>query len=159
VSWDLIVAQLVKIFTPLMEPEGSTVSTRTFHKNLPRIRSFHSISSQSICLISILTLSSHIYIGVLNDLPYSSFPFTVLYWCIFINCCENVLNRNVALNRITTWSLVVWNVSSCSNVEIVRCFRGPYCLHHHRPDDGGSMYLWNVGKFQRDYTALHPRRL
>jgi hypothetical protein len=26
-------------------------------------------------------------------------------------------------------------------------------------DDGGSMHLWNVGEFQRDYTALHPRRL
>jgi hypothetical protein len=29
----------------------------------------------------------------------------------------------------------------------------------HRPDDGGSTHLWNVGQLQRDYTALHPRRL
>jgi hypothetical protein len=30
---------------------------------------------------------------------------------------------------------------------------------NHRPDDGGSTYLWNVRQLQRDYTALHPRRL
>jgi hypothetical protein len=27
----------------------------------------------------------------------------------------------------------------------------------HRPDDGGSTYLWNVGR-QLFYTAVHPRR-
>jgi hypothetical protein len=27
------------------------------------------------------------------------------------------------------------------------------------PDDGSSTHLWNVGKLQRDYTALQPRRL
>jgi hypothetical protein len=28
----------------------------------------------------------------------------------------------------------------------------------HRPDDGGSKDLWNVGKLLPDYTALQPRR-
>jgi hypothetical protein len=28
----------------------------------------------------------------------------------------------------------------------------------HRPDDGGSKVLWNVGKLLPDYTALQPRR-
>jgi hypothetical protein len=28
----------------------------------------------------------------------------------------------------------------------------------HRPDDGGSKYLWNVGKLLPDYTPLQPRR-
>jgi hypothetical protein len=28
---------------------------------------------------------------------------------------------------------------------------------HNRPDDGGSTYLWNVGR-QLFYTAVHPRR-
>jgi hypothetical protein len=28
----------------------------------------------------------------------------------------------------------------------------------HCPDDGGSKYLWNVGKLLPDYTALQPRR-
>jgi hypothetical protein len=26
-------------------------------------------------------------------------------------------------------------------------------------DDGSNIHLWNVGRLQRDYTALHPRRL
>jgi hypothetical protein len=29
---------------------------------------------------------------------------------------------------------------------------------YHSPDDGGSKYLWNVGKLLPDYTALQPRR-
>jgi hypothetical protein len=29
----------------------------------------------------------------------------------------------------------------------------------HHPDDGGNMHLWNISQLQRDYTALHPRRL
>jgi hypothetical protein len=29
---------------------------------------------------------------------------------------------------------------------------------HQRPDDGGSKYLWNVGKLLPDYTTLQPRR-
>jgi hypothetical protein len=28
----------------------------------------------------------------------------------------------------------------------------------HRPDDGGSKDLWNVGKLLPDYTVLRPRR-
>jgi hypothetical protein len=28
----------------------------------------------------------------------------------------------------------------------------------HRPDDGGSKDLWNVGKLLPDYTVLQPRR-
>jgi hypothetical protein len=32
------------------------------------------------------------------------------------------------------------------------------CSSTHRPDDGGSKDLWNVGKFLPDYTALQPRR-
>jgi hypothetical protein len=31
------------------------------------------------------------------------------------------------------------------------------CFHHQGHDDGGSTYLWNVGK-QLFYTAVHPRR-
>jgi hypothetical protein len=29
----------------------------------------------------------------------------------------------------------------------------------HRPEDGGSMHLWNVGILQRDYRTLYPRKL
>jgi hypothetical protein len=43
-------------------------------------------------------------------------------------------------------------------VESDRRFIGAYCLHYHRPDDGSSKHLWNVGQFLWDYTAQHPRR-
>jgi hypothetical protein len=29
----------------------------------------------------------------------------------------------------------------------------------HRPDDGGSTHLWNVGQLQHVCTVLHPRRI
>jgi hypothetical protein len=45
-------------------------------------------------------------------------------------------------------------VAPCGLVEAYRRFRG---LHHHRPDDGGSKDLWNVGKLLPDNTALQPR--
>jgi hypothetical protein len=32
---------------------------------------------------------------------------------------------------------VFWVVAPCSLVEVYQRFRGPCCLHHHRPDDGG----------------------
>jgi hypothetical protein len=55
---------------------------------------------------------------------------------------------------------VFWDVVPCSLVEIHRCFRGAYCLHHQndRPHDGGSKHFWNVFQFLRDYTVQHPRR-
>jgi hypothetical protein len=56
---------------------------------------------------------------------------------------------------------VFWDVAPCRLVEVDRSFRDVYCLHYHydRPDVGGSTHFWNVGKLQRVYTALHPRRL
>jgi hypothetical protein len=32
-------------------------------------------------------------------------------------------------------------------------------LWNHRPDEGGSKHLWNVGQLLPDYTAQYPRRL
>jgi hypothetical protein len=40
---------------------------------------------------------------------------------------------------------VSWVVAPCSQGD-------------HRPDDGGSKYLWDVGKRLPDYMALQPRR-
>jgi hypothetical protein len=34
----------------------------------------------------------------------------------------------------------------------------PRARFTHRPDDGGSKDLWNVGKLLPDYTALQPRK-
>jgi hypothetical protein len=50
-----------------------------------------------------------------------------------------------------------WNKAPCSLVEEGRRYVGAHCLH--RPDDAGSAHIWNVGPFQRDYTALYSRRL
>jgi hypothetical protein len=42
-----------------------------------------------------------------------------------------------------------------AKIFVNRRFRGTCCLVI--PDDGGSTYLWNVGR-QLFYTAVHPRR-
>jgi hypothetical protein len=61
------------------------------------------------------------------------------------------------LTAVSTKMAVFWFVAPCSLVEVYQRFRGPCCLHH-QPDDGGSKYLWNVGKLLVDCTALQPRR-
>jgi hypothetical protein len=56
--------------------------------------------------------------------------------------------------------IVFWDVLPCKIIADKR-FRGTCCFHHQGssliPDDGGSTYLWNVGRQLFD-TALHPRR-
>jgi hypothetical protein len=52
----------------------------------------------------------------------------------------------------TKFIFVFWDVLPCK-IIIDRRFRGT-C---DRPDDGGSTYLWNVGR-QLFYTAVHPGR-
>jgi hypothetical protein len=41
------------------------------------------------------------------------------------------------------------------SVEVGGRFRGSYCLHNQgiRPDDGGSIHLWNIGQLLQDYMA------
>jgi len=48
---------------------------------------------------------------------------------------------------------VFWDISPSSLVETDLHFWSS-C---HRPDDGGSKFLWNARKFLQYYTALHPR--
>jgi hypothetical protein len=72
------------------------------------------------------------------------------------------------LYTFMSWSVVCliffkfrafWDVVPCSHVQFDRRFRGAYCLHHQGDDDVGSAHLRNVSPLQRQYTALHPRRL
>jgi hypothetical protein len=35
----------------------------------------------------------------------------------------------------------ILRIASCSHVEVDRCFKSAYCLHHHRPDGGGSKHI------------------
>jgi hypothetical protein len=54
---------------------------------------------------------------------------------------------------------VFWDVLPCK-IIVDRRFRNTCCLHHQSvegPYDGGSTYIWNVGR-QLFYTAVHPRR-
>jgi hypothetical protein len=53
---------------------------------------------------------------------------------------------------------VFWDVALYCHAEVDRRFKGVYCLHH-QGDDGDSTHFCHIGKLQRDYTALHPRRL
>jgi hypothetical protein len=62
-------------------------------------------------------------------------------------------------NTFIRKTTVFWDVAPCSLIEVYRRFRGAYCLLMHRPDDGGSMHLWNVLQLLRDYTAQYPKRL
>jgi hypothetical protein len=59
-------------------------------------------------------------------------------------------------DKTKTFRFVFWDVLPCK-IIVYRRFRGTCCLHHQGDDDGGSMYLWNVGR-QLVYTAVHPRR-
>jgi hypothetical protein len=62
------------------------------------------------------------------------------------------------LTVVSTKMDVFWVVPLCSLVEVYQHFRGPCCLHHHGPDNGGSKDLWNVGKLPPDYMVLQPRK-
>jgi hypothetical protein len=55
--------------------------------------------------------------------------------------------------------VVFWVVAPCCLVELYR-YLGPFPSARltHRPDDGGSNDLWNVGITLPDYTVLQPRR-
>jgi hypothetical protein len=65
--------------------------------------------------------------------------------------CENEGSRTTLLYGLFTLKLVFYwrDIALLSLIEVDRCFRDAYCLHHkgnNRPDDGGSTHLWNVGR-------------
>jgi hypothetical protein len=71
------------------------------------------------------------------------------------NLWFTVLIMKIGFQVLTAASImfriVFWDVLPCK-IIVDRRFRGTYC-----PDDGGSKYLWNVGR-QLFYTAVQPRR-
>jgi hypothetical protein len=54
-------------------------------------------------------------------------------------------------SRQREWSLVFWYVAPYSHVEVYRCCRGAYCLHHQ--DDESSPWWW------RQYASLKRRSI
>jgi hypothetical protein len=71
---------------------------------------------------------------------------------------EEFIERSLVKLTKNLKMAAIWDIATCSLVQVHRLFRGAYCLHH-RPDDVGSKHLWNVGKLQQDYTEQYPRRL
>jgi hypothetical protein len=57
---------------------------------------------------------------------------------------------------------VFWVVAPCILVEALRLLKVPAAsiirAMSHRPDDGGSKHLWNVGKLLLNYTEQRPCR-
>jgi hypothetical protein len=86
-----------------------------------------------------------------HDIIYSHLLFTKLFFFIPNNHLKifpkysTVDVRKYALFRYAGF---MSNSNTCSRYNVVLI----YCL-----DDGGSTYLWNVGR-QLLYTAVHPRR-
>jgi hypothetical protein len=70
-------------------------------------------------------------------------------------------------------SYVFWDTAPCSPLKVKRRFGGTYRHHLHGriisqarkqlglffdPEDGGNIFLRNVGRLATDYTALYARR-
>jgi hypothetical protein len=72
--------------------------------------------------------------------------------------CTHWRDNSIQTSNQITKMAVFWVVAPCSLVEFYQYFRGPCCLHHQGPNDGGSKDLWNVGKLLPDYMTLQPRR-
>jgi hypothetical protein len=53
------------------------------------------------------------------------------------------------------WYNIYFNVVHCLYRHIA-LYRGN--LIYHRPDDGGSTYLWNIGRYSIKNMTVHPRR-
>jgi hypothetical protein len=60
-------------------------------------------------------------------------------WNVLYGLFQLMKHRSLQFTKMA----VFWVVASCSLVEV-----------YHRPDDGGSKDLWNIGKLLPDYTAL-----
>jgi hypothetical protein len=72
--------------------------------------------------------------------------------------CDDIL---MALNVMI---IVFWDVRTCTWVESYHHFKGICCLQFQYKslpfysEDGGSMFLQNVGYCLQDYSVSHNRR-
>jgi hypothetical protein len=106
-------------------------------------------ASEYSALAFVLELEGPAPVSSGSPLPKPS-PLTIwspkLVWVMFKNPLR-VQKKTVDIQVLTAATVKVgafWDTAPCSLVI---------------PDDAGSTNLWNVGLFQRNYTALYPRRL
>jgi hypothetical protein len=56
-------------------------------------------------------------------------------------------------------SIIFWDVTPCSLLMLATCLHAGSCSNYFFDDeDGGDMFLRNVGCISKDYTASHSRR-
>jgi hypothetical protein len=89
------------------------------------------------------------------------------YFMLYQVTCLDVSEVNTSVielallitNYIEFLMLVVWVVTPCGLVDRRRyqCFGGTYCPIF-RAEDGGSIFLRNVGIYLQVHTVLQPRR-
>jgi hypothetical protein len=77
-------------------------------------------------------------------------------WWLLVWTLRKLVRFQVLTAASMKFRFVFLDVLPCK-IIVDRRFRGTCCLHQHRPDDGGSTYLWNVGR-QIFYTVVHPRK-
>jgi hypothetical protein len=66
-------------------------------------------------------------------------------------CCFHSLKNTAKIFQVLTAVgmkiTVCWDTALCSFIKLEQCFRGAYCLHNHRIDDGYSKHLSNNNIF------------
>jgi hypothetical protein len=84
-----------------------------------------------------------------------------------LNICTSVGFE--VFTAVVMKSTIFWDMTLCSPLSLNRRFGGIYRLHFQLacwfcwtyffdPEDGGDMFLRNVGYNSTDYTASYPRR-
>jgi hypothetical protein len=61
---------------------------------------------------------------------------------------------NMVSNTINMKSIIFWDMTPCSLLSTTGWFAELFF----DPEDGGDMFLRNVGCYPTDYTASYPRR-
>jgi hypothetical protein len=84
-----------------------------------------------------------------NVIVYLSAHKSVIKTCNLHRLTKRNTGRSVRMLTLFFFTFLNYGVQS---------LLGCTAMSHH-PDDGGSTYLWNVGRHLFDYTAVHPRIL